>query len=123
MKKRNKIVKLYDRFLQAHIWCTWGMDIDTHEKLISKELGTKYDSTINRNIHGYCSFHENIHGQQLTIIYVKKEGDMYTFIHEVTHAIFDIFLDREIPIGKGTEECFAYYIEYIYRELIGGLVQ
>ena len=57
----------------------------------------------------------------------KKKGDLgiiwisnksHSLIHEIFHATAWVLLNRDIKLdSEASEECWAYYISYLYREI------
>lgn len=53
---------------------------------------------------------------QFTVIWLPKMSQA-TLVHELVHFTMDTFYNANIPISYQNEEAFAYYIEYLIREI------
>lgn len=52
------------------------------------------------------------------LVWCPEEPTVKVAVHELTHCVYHILKQVEIPLTDDTEEVFAYMMEYLYAEFI-----
>lgn len=52
-----------------------------------------------------------------SIIWLPENYLMHTFVHEISHAAYNVLKAKGIRLCDETDEVYAYLVEYIYKKL------
>lgn len=54
-----------------------------------------------------------------SLIWISPRADTGTIVHELVHASHHALQARDTKLSEDTEEIYAYFLEFLYREFIG----
>ncbi len=87
----------------------YEVKITSAKSAFSRIVGTKLDYT---NVRGYA-----VHLQDYVLIYLPKDCDLSTIVHESTHASWYILSTMGVHLNADNHEAQSYLIEYLFEEI------
>ena len=109
--------KYYCDMYNANIWFLYNCDHIECKKILEKKLKATVDDWAHEDSEGFTEVYSD---PNVFVVWIKEKKDIYTLLHECVHLAIEILNDRGIKFSeKENGEVLAYYIEKLFKTLIG----
>lgn len=92
----------------ANVWFTNSRQL--HYKQCIKVIGPREELVTDAS--GVCSYDD----ARLNLVIGLFNDSPYTLIHEIGHAVIDIFEGVGMPVNGDTSEAFCYLLDSMYKQ-------
>jgi len=58
-------------------------------------------------------------GQDVGVIWLSAKADMSHLVHECFHAAYHFLTNRGLCLNDGSDEAYAYFLQYIFGKIKG----
>ena len=116
MKKKIKCKHIYDEVFQTNYYVYYGVKPSEYKDEVIRITGSEADDL--NLIDGKMNVYEN-EGIPIVFIWTRKKS-VSCLAHECMHAVHYTLNDKWLELSDKTDELYAYYMQYLMREILEG---